>query len=134
MEQYKRGLAWLRDDDGGADVFIRENIWWHVSDAERTVLARSSAEAGVERAVVEAPGPALGITLEQTTNAPILELSALREARQHLTVTGLLEEIEARVRVNGALVRLWLRENVRLAEGDARGEATSAPTPGLRQA
>lgn len=112
LTQYQQGLTWLRDDNGGADDFIRENIWRHVTSAERTVLGRSFDEDGADNAALETTGMATSADAGQTISTT-LDSGTLREARQHLIATGLLEKINNQLRANGALVREWIRETVR---------------------
>jgi ligand-binding sensor domain-containing protein len=98
VSEYDSGLAWLREHDGGIDQFIRENIWRHVSTPERTVLARSDENSGAEISSLEIPGPAANWDKDPDMDMLILTAGTLREARQHLIATGLLEDVDGRYR------------------------------------
>lgn len=110
---YAGGLAWLTDEDGSADNFIRENLWQHVFPAERVVLARCAGDLGNGGEAVD-QGPWDQSAAGTPAPAPRVLAEVLREARQHLMATGLLERLDPdRVRVRGALVRRWLGANLR---------------------
>ena len=111
MEQYQVGLDWLRDEDGGVDDFISENLWQEISASERIILAAYATETG---SALETPAnDDLDSRADSTAASDTMVVDGgLSWARRHLRSTGLLEEVPGGLRVRGALIRAWLRDNV----------------------
>jgi hypothetical protein len=75
------------------------------------VLARCAGDEGSESASVD-QAPWDEAAADTPAPDPRTLAETLREARQHLMATGLLERTESdRLRVRRALARRWLRAN-----------------------
>ncbi len=116
LGHYERGLEQMREETGESDNYFRENLWQAVSGPEKRLLALASAENGTPTEILEAPGPVPLLEGVESSGSAAAGRSQLLDARRLLLATGMLEEIDQRYRVRGALFRLWLREYIRWPE------------------
>jgi hypothetical protein len=99
---YEAALRWFRDENTNIDAYLRRGIWEYASPAERVVLKRASAEAGVPASDLEAADP-------KVSEADI------RDARRDLLAVSALERVAGspdRLRARARLFREWLAKNV----------------------
>jgi len=114
-EDYLKGVDWLQEEDGGIDDFIRENVWMHVSELERKVLGFCSSKEGIKSAVIDSNNNSesnIHTTQVELSEFEPVEFGTLKEARQHLLATGVLETLDNQsIRAKGNLLREWIRNN-----------------------